>query len=325
MISARTAQGYEDFKASTPHERLDIITRWREHKYEYQNSKQNLIDTRTPEGHETGHLSPRGFMQTRHLSFEERKKLHEERKKIREAERTKVQSVDGKRSCPFCRRDKPHMHTPRQQQSTPSVLEPVASHDGTVHSETNEEFEEAIRESVAATSRGDPEEDLMIERAIRASVRELQRGEGAGLSDTEALNRAIQASVKESARRDSQEGEDPEHQKMLEKAIQESLASYSLHGTTGDEAADEHLKLAIQKSKEEADAKPKSEEEIVLEYVKKQSLLEEEHRQKVIGKQREKEDRYAEKGEKDSDADEEALRLALEESVKHSGGEASGS
>jgi hypothetical protein len=29
-MSARTAQGYEDFKASTPQERLAIISRWNE-------------------------------------------------------------------------------------------------------------------------------------------------------------------------------------------------------------------------------------------------------------------------------------------------------
>jgi hypothetical protein len=118
IISARTAQGYDEFRNSTPQERSDIIARWKQHKTEFQNPKQNIMDVGGPEGQETGHLSPKGFMQTRHLTFDERKRLHEERKAKREAERNKVQSKDGHRNCPFCRRDKPHTHTPRALQNS---------------------------------------------------------------------------------------------------------------------------------------------------------------------------------------------------------------
>jgi len=44
-------------------------------------------------------------------------------------------------------------------------------------------FEEAIRKSVAATSKGDPEEDKLIEMAIRASIEELQRASAEGQQD----------------------------------------------------------------------------------------------------------------------------------------------
>jgi hypothetical protein len=343
IISARTAQGYEDSQMSTLEERQDIIMRWKRNKTEFQNPRQNTLDE-GPDGQETGHLSPKGFLQTRHLSFDERKKLHEERKAKREAERTKVQSKDGRRSCPFCRRDKPHMHTPRGVQQTPDV---------SGHSEdTNAEFEQAIHDSVAATSRGDPEEDMMIERAIRASVRELQKSQGSKLTNQEALNRAIQASVAEAGRRSDQAvepikmtDEEAEHQALLEKAIQDSLATYQLPPQTDatddidtdedeniklaiqmskqklsasnddeDEDQDEEIKLAIQKSKDEL-VKARTDEEIVLEYVKKQSLAEEEHKRAVLGKEKEA----------SSAADEEALKLAIEESLKSGGGSASGS
>ena len=54
-------------------------------------------------------------------------------------------------------------------------------------------------------------------------------------------------------------------------------------------------------------SRAKTEEEIVLEYVKKQSLAEEEHRRNVQGKQKESSVR---------DADEDALQQAIAESLK---------
>ena len=384
MIAARTAQGFEEYKDSTLAERTDIINRWREHKSEYQNSKQRLIETRRPEGQDSGRLSPRGFIQSRHLSFEERKKLHDERKAKREDDRHKVHSKDGRRSCPFCSRCHPHTHTPREVQQSPTVPDRHREVGERSTEQQNADFEDAIRASVAATSRGDADEDAMIERAIRASVKELQNA-GGNADNSEALARAIQASIAEAGRRRSNEDhiitmndEEAEHQQLLEKAIQESLSQYQMPSrsrdadadvdTDDDEAVklaiaksreaptvtdvdsdeDENIRKAIEKSKEtppEADvdtdddedvrlalAKSKSEhmekltraqteEEIVLEYVKKQSLAEEEHKRNVLGKA---------KAVGDSAADEEALKQAIEESLKASGGsnkvgEASGS
>ncbi len=137
------------------------------------------------------------------------------------------------------------------------------------------------------------------------------------MSDEEALQKAIQASIAEAGKRNVSTAntefvpgadmakmtqEEAEHQAMLEKAIQESLALYAIRSSTvadvdSDEDEDiklalrlskeeptaavskeeEELKLALQKSKEEL-ARSQAEEEIVLEYVRKQSLLEEEHR-----------------------------------------------
>ncbi len=166
------------------------------------------------------------------------------------------------------------------------------------------------------------------------------------------MDRAIQASITEAGRRRSAEDvgpitmtdEDAEHQAALEKAIQESLMQYKL--SAGDRAADvdtdedEDVKLAIKMSKEQASKgkgpededemlklvlerskteheKAKTEEEIVLEHVKKQSLVEEQHKQAMLGKRKKAK-------QKESAADEEALRLAMEESMKGAGG-ASGS
>ncbi|KAH7391206.1 glycosyltransferase family 1 protein [Cadophora sp. MPI-SDFR-AT-0126] len=354
MISARTAQGFEDAQSATPEERLDILTRWREHKDEYQNEKMKVQEN-APEGQESGRLTPKGFMQTRHLSFDERKKLHEERKARREAERKKSEGESGHRNCPFCRRDTAHSHKPRAVQTTPIVR---ASEE-----DQNAEFEHAIHASVAATSRGNAEEDAMIERAIRASIRELQSAEGSTLTDQEALERAIQASIMSSGRHTSEPetptqshqsitmtDEEAEHQAALEKAIQASLAQYKLSQEPAvvddvDTDEDENVKLAMQMSKDEPpipsdedrmlklalqqshedSAKAKSEEETVIEYVKKQSLLEEQHRKTKEGKQKEVPPAPVVDDEPMSKADEEALRKAIEESMKGAGdGQVSG-
>lgn len=330
IISARTAQGYEDSQSATKEERLDIINRWREHKSEYQNTKQKMHE-RGPDGQETGRISPKGFFQTRHLSFEERKKLHAERQKRREEERNKVQGKDGHR-CPFCARNTAHRHTPRPVQDTPSTTDLSTE-------PQNLEFEEAIHASVAATSRGNEEEDLMIERAIRASVRELQGAQGSTLSDSEALERAIQASIAESGRGRSatiedagpivMSDEEAEHQELLEKAIQQSLREYQTaprdntptgHRVSEQEEAD--LKRALEASQSShvdehqassAASQAKTEEEIVLEYIKKQSLAEEKHRQELLAKGKGKEA-------SSSAADDEALERAIAESMTTAGG-----
>jgi hypothetical protein len=317
IISARTAQGYEHWKASTQEERLDIISRWNEHKSKLRSERQRVLEE-GPEGQETGHLSPRGFLQTRHLSFEERKKLHEDRRIKREEARSKTYG-EHTTKCPFCRRAAPHKHNEDHPADDAETLTTIST-----AAEDHEEFEQAIKTSVAATSTGNPEEDIMIERAIRASVRELQRHEDSALSEQEALDRAIKASVAEAASeraRDPEDGtlspSDPQFTALLEHSLQASLHD-SLHTTDTekfpqigpDTDDDEEVKRAIEASKaahEEHLSRTKTEEEIVMEYVKRQSLVEEEHKKAMQKKQINMHDGV----EDDSD-----LKGALEESLK---------
>jgi hypothetical protein len=315
IISARTAQGYDHWKTSTQEERLDIINRWNEHKSELQSERQRVLEE-GPDGQDTGHLSPKGFLQTRHLSFEERKKLHEDRQVKREQMRNKTYG-EKTTKCPFCRRAAPHKHSEDhhlEDTETPSVSTTDVDHT---------EFEQAIKASVAATSRGNLAEDLLIERAIRASVRELQRPEGSALSEQEALDRAIKTSVAEAASERalrSNDGtlspSDPEFTAILEKSLQQSLHD-SLQRTDSEKPAqidsdteDEEVKRAIEASKiahEEHLSRTKTEEEIVMEYVKRQSLVEEEHKKALQKEQSNTQDGT----EDDSD-----LKRALEESLK---------
>ncbi|KAK6612131.1 glycosyltransferase family 28 domain-containing protein [Botrytis cinerea] len=282
IIAARTAQGFEDAQKCSREERLDIIQRWTEHKREYQNDKQK-IQEEGPDGQGTGHLSPKGFFQTRHLTFDERKKLHEERKAKRDEES----------------RQGVHTHSSDELRDSPVInVNPPTRNTSNVQSD----FEEAIQASVAATSRGNIEEDLMIERAIRASVAELQGGQKAGLSDQEVMDRAIRASVvasQEQSGRGNREEEDREHEEQLARAIQESLR--------GNE-------------KRDGGAGGMTEEEIVLEYIKKQSLQEEAHRNAREENERKEAEKAVEEKKKreieNSRADEEALKQAIEESLR---------
>jgi hypothetical protein len=223
------------------------------------------------------------------------------------------------------------------------------------------DYEEAIKKSVTATSRGNPQEDAIIERALRASVRELQQAQENGEVEDEAYQRAVAASVLEAKRargeltakdeksnpmedagatdeddmeltraltqslqdhnisqqqsspyensqyRDGQDGEHdlssdsglgPDDDEDFKRTLEESKRLHtenqnkqSAVGTneiTGGTDDDDHdLKRAITESetehkmREEALARQKTEEEIVLVYVKKQSLLEEQHKQNL--------------------------------------------
>jgi len=299
IISARTAQGYEQWKSSKAEERLDIITKWHEHKVELQSTKQKIHES-GPDGQGSGRLSPKGFLQTRHLSFEERKKLHEERLMTREHNKSKTTSENV-----------------RHQRNASSSQTTLPSH---LTTETEDEFEHAIQASVASTSRGDQDEDAMIERAIRASVQELQKASGSTLTEQEALDRAIQASINEAGRNNPSyssnnfDSFDAEHSAILQRSLRESLndtEASAAHGTEVDTDDDEDIKRAIEASKS---SQPKTEEESVLEYVKKQSIAEEKHRQAMQGTRR----AAMEDGDDDDDDDDDdgELKKAIEESMK---------
>lgn len=199
----------------------------------------------------------------------------------------------------------------------------------TASSPDSADFEKAIKTAVAATSRGNPEEDALIERAIRASVLELHNASKDGDSG-DAIQRAIQASVAEAAQARQVERTNPtadgsdgagNHDELLKAALLRSLqetsksdhqnevsnADFDDSGIDTDD--DENIKAAIQRSKtmpiadppvdspkdedfqkaielskqsqeghDQGLSKSKTEEEIVLEYVKKQSLAEEQHK-----------------------------------------------
>ena len=303
IVAARTAQGYDEWHRSTQEERLDAISRWQAIQVDIEKEKQLAR-------HGTFH-GPHCYLKT---TIEERKKnLAEKKKEKKEKKNTKANASRDA----FAEMHSSHPFVAQTQEVDPS-------HEGA-------DFEQAIRTSVAATSRGNDDEDQMIERAIRASVMELRLASKDG-DNNEAVQRAIQASVAEASLARSEGLSQPrpivmdgasDHEKELAAALQRSvreqqlseerhpLADVRLDDSGVDTDDDENIKVAIERSKssptrqvgdsldkddyqiavdlskkaheehEHGLRKSKTEEEIVLEYVKKQSLAEEQFKTSV--------------------------------------------
>jgi UDP:flavonoid glycosyltransferase YjiC (YdhE family) len=213
-------------------------------------------------------------------------------------------------------------------------------------------LEAAIRESIRQTSRGNPEEDAAIERAIRVSMSELARNSGAAKpqdDDDEALRKAMAASSQNDGQ---QTGQQSEHDEELERALANSLkeqrrqydndhdddddndeeyqralresqqaASNAGEGSSSAAAYDQgHLGGTTREQYEQSGAgkgeksqAEQDEERIVLEYVKKQSMLEQQHQS---GKKGEGSSSAGAGGNQHDDDDDEELRKAMEESLK---------
>lgn len=160
------------------------------------------------------------------------------------------------------------------------------------------EFEEAIKKSIAETSQGNSEEDSVIEKAIRASVMELEEAKARGAGDDE-LNQAMKTSLAEAKRGNldrkkadaasaqatgaNSGAAQSEEEQDFERAITASKS-------TVPATEDDQLTLAITQSKEAHNKltaeqqEAANEEEIVMRYVMKQSEEEEKlRRQRTEG------------------------------------------
>ncbi|KAK6526747.1 hypothetical protein TWF281_009950 [Arthrobotrys megalospora] len=158
--------------------------------------------------------------------------------------------------------------------------------------ENHEELERAIRESIRQTSRGNPQEDQLIEQAIRTSLAEVVNQAPEEDDDT-VLKRAITASLANSS---GPHGSDDAHAQAIREAITKSLAeSHSKHVTDVDpdelaraieesknvvqphQEAHQDLELALQISKQEEE-KQKNESDDALQKALQISQEEEEKR-----------------------------------------------
>lgn len=151
----------------------------------------------------------------------------------------------------------------------------------TSESDDDEEFRRVLERSQTERSAED-EHDEEYKKALEASQAERQT-EGV-VDDEEELRKALEASQAE------QTGAGGDDEEELRRALEES-----------ERAHREELKRA---------SSLKTEEDIVMEYVKKQSLAEEEFRKSTKGKQTSRDD----------DDEQEQLRRALEESMQSWGG-----
>ncbi|KAL8656738.1 MAG: hypothetical protein Q9226_002572 [Calogaya cf. arnoldii] len=288
VVAARLAQGYEDLAASTEQQRLDAVKRWQATQIELHKEKE-----RVKHGGSHQHCVFLRVKNATHASLEEKKK-NTRNGKLQRSPRLPEHGSSGHK------KDEDMISSPQR-----SALHGDLSHTDSAT------LEEAIQQSVQATSYGNPEEDAMIERAIRASVTELRAAVKSG-DENQAIQRAIQASVAEAtqARNATSTGnksasDDRDH--GLHQALQWSISSHNgqRESKVGDEDDsgvdtddDENIRFAIEQSqsdyqplqevekrlpeeKEQHTDRARTDEEIVLEYVKKQSLLEEEHRRSL--------------------------------------------
>lgn len=307
IIAARTAQGFEDWKNSTPEEREAIIRAWKDGKIESQKRGQ-LYGTERKENIES-HIVTKtqsdsielvhGFKNTRHLSWDERKVLAERRdqlkKEQKELERREreIKQEEAKRNggkvksrcrfCPFDHDSSHHLDHSRSLSSISSSLEYAKTHSP---DDDLQDYDHAILKAVTETSKGNPDEDAIIERALRASLRELHNAGHDGTDhDDEAYKKALRASLQEfnraqaarkQHRADAQETgvvstiaetdeEEEEHKNQLEKVLTKSLEEYKLsqaarsvpnfstetasHDSGIDTDYDDDFKRAVEESK----------------------------------------------------------------------------
>ncbi len=329
IITARVQQGNEDFEASTPEERQDILARWSSKQGDLkgfyllrQKERKAQKGEPVPEVEEADEPPLTGWLHTRHLSTDERRKLQEQKGAW------------------------------KQRQAS-------------LRADDADELERAIRESVRQTSHGDPDEDAHIEQVIRASLVEMQHIAQSSRDEKKVAPGPDASELPDIAELDgapatahgSNDITDEEFQELIAMAVQQSLTEQQAsaapghataeeddefrraleesrvykpslprraagEGNDGDEDA-EQMRRAIEESERahrEQMVRDRTEEDIVMDFVKRQSLAEDEfRRQRTKGK-----GKIAAAGDDDDDND---LKRALEESLRISGrhGETSGS
>ena len=291
IIAARTAQGYDEWDRSSEDDRLNAVRKWHDIQLELSKEKHQVKVHKTP--------PPCRFLKTRHMSHDEGKTAYGRKAR----NKFSISKKDDPSNAEVGAAPTPLQH---------AQTYPRAS---SLHSDSAD-FEQAIQLSVAATSKGNPEEDDLVEKAIRASVAELQQASKEG-DDDEALKRAIQASVVEAARN---QNDGKVYSEQLHHALYRSIhqhpdlarsphdiADLDFDDSGVDTDDDENIKIALESSKklhntrqhdeelervldeskklheenEKSLEKRMTEEEIVIEYVKKQSLAEKGYRKSM--------------------------------------------
>ncbi|WPH03180.1 Hypothetical protein R9X50_00605600 [Acrodontium crateriforme] len=310
IIAARTAQGYDEWQKASPEERQEVVYRWK-------SVQKDLKKKRNPDE------------MVRDILLEQRQKRQEHMAQWKEKHHVR-------RSCSTGLFKKSSDVPIHDTESADMIVDTHGAELAHAQTTTEEhELHEAIKMSVQETSRGNPEEDAAVERAIQASMAELQKDRAARRGkelEDKHLRQAMEASEADA------QNTLPPHDEELERALAQSLKEQRRkHGSDSewdsepDTEDDEEYKRALKESEQiskheqpppygdwhvEASGRPtndqntqpeKTEEEVVMDYVKKQSLLEEEHRQQAAGKGKAPQ----------SDEDDEELQRAMKLSLGH--------
>lgn len=237
IIAARTAQGYEDLRNSNVRERAFVLEDWKE-------MKRYIYKKKTPGEGQFKELCDRIFARCEREDAQRAKSGLKPDLQRMETTATASSGVYSPESADSTDVDPlSRVHT-AQKAATNAAMAARGT------SQEDAEFEQAILRSVRETSRGNPEEDDVIERAIRQSVQALRARESA--PDDAEIKETIGRSLAETK---GGQGEQDEDGEQLDEELKRALAlSKEEHerGTIDEESA-------------------KREEEIVMKYVMKQS------------------------------------------------------
>ena len=134
--------------------------------------------------------------------------------------------------------------------------------------------------AVGSNSEGSEEE--AYQRAIRTSAAEAEKNNGKNIPNDPILEEALRNSLLEgglghNAKADTQ---DKELERALRESIRDEKAPAREYSDTQDDIGDSELQRAIEESKQleiDRELRRKAEEEVIMEYVKKASLEEQEY------------------------------------------------
>jgi len=351
VITSRILQGNDEIEYSTHEEQKDVLDRWRRVQFELRNwhalkikedkEKSPLAspDSPAPAGDEQNWGAPpkTGFFNTFGMSFEERKALHARKAAWKRSHvDVKVPTGLSSRTGSSSRTDVSSTFSAEEDAEFERAIQASVQATSKGNAEEDARIEDAIRASVnqvRSSGQGLPGtktelhygEDLhitdeeyqeLIEKAIQQSLSvQATRGDSDEFEDDDDLRRVIEESKNHPDQ--LHQGYHSDEDEDLKRVLEESRERPPAGQTEVDD--DDELRRAIeasmsaQKDDEQRLQAAKTEEDIVMEYVKKQSLAEEEYRRQIAkGKAR--------AGEGDTEDDDEELKRAMEESLRVSGG-----
>lgn len=295
IIAARTAQGYEAYALASDAERAAIVTHWKELKRFIRKKRVLSDDLRDYHEHIKGvgeraralsgsrspqpaaaradGKTPNGLVRTGTVETMDSGVYSPGPSSIdlnplsRSTSYTVQTHSSGKAT---------DADTNSTSTSAPAPAETETETEGAQATLHDAELEEAIRQSVAATSSGNAKEDAAIERAIRASVAELEAQRARGADDA-----ALQTSMQDRLASAAQHGfQDP----LITASLSDAEDDDDDDDDDGEDDAELQKALAQSKALHEqhlaADEEARREEEIVFKYMQRQSLAEEEMRQR---------------------------------------------
>ena len=255
IIASRTAQGYEEWLQSSDAEKQDVIDCWK--------------------------------MVQKFLK--EKRKPDEMLRDVLEAQR-KMKSDDGEarqnseHTANYAQSASTHAPTLDLENTVLATGGPQSPGESLGAAEINETFELSVPE----TPRSQTKENASAERTIQGNMSQLQRSrqKAAGhQSDQENLRRAIAASEAEAQRHVT---ETSREKRRLKRAMAQSLREQTPSGQQRSSRGPGHLagttqtEFEAQRQEQEGEktTQERTEEEIVMEYMRKQSLLEMQHQSK---------------------------------------------